>query len=71
MKEYLNTQEAAEYLQVSDRTVRQLCADRQIEHERLNGRNIRIKPEWLDNYLSSIRVTPIDGDQNTTNEKEI
>lgn len=62
MKEYLNTVEAAEYLNVSDRTVRQLCATRQIEHERLNGRNIRIKPEWLDNYLSSIRVKPETGE---------
>ena len=64
MNEYLNTVEAAEYLNVSDRTVRQLCATRQIEHERLNGRNIRIKQEWLDDYLAKIRVAPVNNSEN-------
>ena len=53
---YLNTKEAAEYIGVSDRTVRTLCEDRKITHERLSGRIIRIKQEWLDEYLQSIRI---------------
>lgn len=53
---YLNTKEAAAYLGVSDRTVRSLCEDRKITHERLSGRIIRIKKEWLDAYLESIRI---------------
>ena len=58
MNEYLNSKEAADYLGVSDRFVRDLCTNRRIEHERLNGRNLRFKKEWLDDYLASIRVTP-------------
>ena len=59
MSKYLNTQEAADYLGISDRTLRTICQAAQIEHERLNGRNLRFKKEWLDNYLQSIRVKPI------------
>lgn len=62
---YMNSTDAAEYLGVSDRTVRELCRTRQLEHERLNGRNIRIKKEWLDDYLNKIRVKPVEkGDFN-------
>ena len=53
MEEYLNTLEAADFLGVSDRTVRKLCADKKIKHQRINGRNIRFKKEWLEDYLSS------------------
>ena len=55
--EYMNTLEAAEYLHLSDRTVRKLCSDRKIRHERINNRNIRFKKEWLDEYLESIITT--------------
>lgn len=61
---YMNSVEAAEYLRVSDRTIRELCRTRQIEHERLNGRNIRIKQEWLDDYLAKIRVSPVNNSEN-------
>ena len=54
--EYLNTKDAAHYLGVSDRTVRTLCKSRKLTHESLNNRNIRIKKEWLDAYLDSIRI---------------
>ena len=64
MCDYINTMEAAEYLGVSDRTIRELCRTRQIEHERLNGRNIRIKQEWLDDYLAKIRVAPVNNSEN-------
>lgn len=56
-EEYLNTTQAAEYLHLSDRTIRTLCTERKIRHQRVNGRNIRFKKEWLDEYLESIVVT--------------
>lgn len=52
----MNSKEAAQYLGVSDRTVRTLCKTRKLTHELLNNRNIRIKKEWLDAYLDSIRI---------------
>lgn len=55
-KAYMNSKEAAQYLGVSDRTIRNLCKNRKLTHELLNNRNIRIKKEWLDAYLDSIRV---------------
>ena len=63
-KEYLNSVEAAEYLHLSDKTVRTLCNERKIRHERLNGRNVRFKKEWLDEYLKSITIEPIKEDNN-------
>ena len=54
--EYLNTKDAAHYLGVSDRTVRNLCKIRKLTHELIGNRNIRIKKEWLDAYLDSIRI---------------
>ena len=54
--EYMNTKDAAHYLGVSDRTVRNLCKARKLTHELIGNRNIRIKKEWLDAYLDSIRV---------------
>lgn len=55
-KAYMNSKEAAQYLGVSDRTVRTLCKTRKLTHELLNNRNIRIKKQWLDDYLDSILV---------------
>lgn len=53
---YMNSKDAARYLGVSDRTIRNLCKARKLTHELLGNRNIRIKKEWLDAYLDSIRV---------------
>ena len=61
--EYITTKEAAEILNVSDKTVRNLCRDRRIKHERLNGRNIRLKPEWVREYQKSIIIEPIKEDE--------
>ena len=66
MGEYLTSKDAAAYIGVSDRTIRELCTTRQIEHERLNGRNLRFRQEWLDNYLESIRVRPENNNQKET-----
>lgn len=50
---FYNTAEAAAYLGLSDRTLRTMCENRKITHQRLNNRNIRFKKEWLDEYLKS------------------
>ena len=52
----LNSKDAARYLGVSDKTIRNLCKAKKLTHELLGNRNIRIKKEWLDAYLDSIRV---------------
>lgn len=61
---YITTREAAEMLGVSDRTVRTLCQSRKIKHERLNGRNIRLRPEWVQAYQESIIIEPIKEENN-------
>ena len=61
--EYITTKEAAEILNVSDKTVRNLCRDRKIKHERLNGRNIRLTREWVEDYRKSIIMEPIKEDE--------
>lgn len=53
---YMNSKDAARYLGVSDKTIRNLCKAKKLTHELLGNRNIRIKKEWLDAYLDSIRV---------------
>ena len=55
-QEYLTTKEAAAYLGLSDKTVRNLCAEKRITHRRLSERNIQFTKEWLDEYLNSIVV---------------
>lgn len=64
MCEYWNTKQAAEYLGVTDRTVRNLCEQRKIKHRRLSARNIQFTKEWLDDYLSSIIIEPDNGQSN-------
>ena len=61
--DYITTEEAAEILNVSAKTVRNLCRDRKIKHERLNGRNIRLKREWVEDYRKSIIIEPIKEDE--------
>lgn len=59
---YMDSKEAADYLGVTDRTIRTLCTQRKITHERI-GRNIRTTKEWLDEYKASITFTAVN--QNT------
>ena len=61
--QYITTEEAAEILNVSAKTVRNLCRDRRIKHERLNGRNIRLTREWVEDYQKSIIIEPIKEDE--------
>lgn len=63
-EEYMGTKEAADYLGVSDKTVRNLCSSRKIKHRRLSTRNIQFKKEWLDDYLKSIIIEPENKEEN-------
>ena len=55
---YMTTKEAADYLHISDRTLRNWCDQRKIRHERLSKRLFRFKKEWLDEYIQSIQIEP-------------
>lgn len=68
MCEYLSPREAAKILGVTDRTVRNLCEQRKIKHRRLSARNIQIKKEWLEDYMSSIIIEPENGETTTKGE---
>lgn len=57
-KEYMTTKEAADYLGVSDRTLRKWCEAQKIRYERLSPRLFRFKQEWLDEYRKSITIEP-------------
>ena len=50
-EKFFTTLEVAELLKVSDRTVRNLCANGDIEHNRI-GAQIRISETQLNNYLT-------------------
>lgn len=65
--EWLSTKDAAAYLGVSDRTLRNYCDNRMIKHQRLTQRTIRFKKEWLDEYIDQITVNPITQEE-TENE---
>ena len=68
--EYLNSTEAAALIGVTDKTIRNLCRDRKIKHERLNGRNLRFKKEWIDDYLQSLIVEPIKNEKRRMRKNE-
>jgi len=48
--------EAAEYLQLPPRTVRELCTRKRLSHARLNYRNFRFRRDDLDAYLEKRTV---------------
>ena len=56
--DYMTTKEAAEYLHISDRTLRKWCEQKKIRYERLSARIFRFRKEWLDEYLQSIQIEP-------------
>jgi excisionase family DNA binding protein len=62
MSKLLSIREAAEALNVSPNTVRGLCKRRKIRHERHGlGRGvIRIPPDAIEEYRSSVTVRPSD-----------
>ena len=50
-EKYYTTTEIAELLKISDRTVRNLCLNGEIEHNRI-GSQIRISETQLNTYLN-------------------
>lgn len=52
MKLWLNVAESAEYAGVCRDLIYDACAARRIHHIRVGGRRaIRLKPEWIDEWL--------------------
>lgn len=56
--EWLNVKEAADFLGVSDRTVRNLCNERKLKHRRLSERNIQFQIDWLEEFANSLIIEP-------------
>ena len=52
----LTIEQAAEYLQISRRSLRELCEKRKIAHARLDYRNWRFKKADLDAYIEKRTV---------------
>jgi excisionase family DNA binding protein len=52
----LTLEEAAEYLQLPSRTVRELCARKRLAHARLSYRNFRFRRADLDAYVDKRTV---------------
>jgi excisionase family DNA binding protein len=58
-RQWLTAGEAAERVGFSIGTIYDACALKELKHIRLSGRrNIRIKPEWLDNWMTQHTVEP-------------
>lgn len=55
----LDISEAAAYLNVSDRYVRRLVAERRVPYLKV-GRLVRFRPEDLDSYLETCLIQPVD-----------
>ena len=59
MKKWLTVTEGAEYSGVSRDTIYTACEHREIRHTRVCGRRtIRLKPEWIDEWLERHASTP-------------
>jgi excisionase family DNA binding protein len=54
----LTLEQAAGYLQIPRRSLRELCEKRKIAHARLDYRNWRFKKADLDAYLAKRTVLP-------------
>lgn len=57
--EYLTTQEAADILGVSRRTVSRMCQNRLIKHLRLTPHRVVIAKSWLAEYVEAQTKQPI------------
>jgi excisionase family DNA binding protein len=55
----LTLEEAADYLQIPRRSLRELCEHKKISHSRLDYRNWRFKKADLDAYLDARNVQPV------------
>ena len=57
MKTWFTVSEGAEYAGVSRDTIYTACERRELRHVRIGGRrSIRIKPDWIDTWLSDMRA---------------
>jgi excisionase family DNA binding protein len=54
----LSVAEAANYMNVTERYVRRLIAERRVPFLKI-GRHVRLRPEDLDAYLDGCRVEPM------------
>lgn len=57
--EYITTQAAADYLKVSDRTLRNYTKQNKIQHLKMSPRIILYKKEWLDDFIERSTQLPI------------
>ena len=57
--DFLSTEEVADILGVDRRTVQRLCSERKIRHRRVTPKKIVIKREWVDEYLHSVTIEPV------------
>ena len=65
---YLSTQEVADILGVHRRTVVRLCKERRIKYRQLTPRRIEIAEAWVQEYLDSQTVEPLNEKENENNE---
>lgn len=50
---WMTPKEAAEYLRVNVETIYDSCTSAGLKHSRLGRRTIRLKREWLDEWVES------------------
>ena len=55
----ITVQAAADYLKISDRTVRNYFKENKIQHIRMSERIILTKKEWLDDFIERSTQKPI------------
>jgi len=49
---WLSSKEAAEHLNISDRTLRKLCKNGKLKYTQMGeGRSLRFRTSWLDAYV--------------------
>lgn len=65
MGEYMSTREAADYLHISDRTLRNYIRENKIRYMRMSERIILFKKEWLDEFIEQSTIEPKKQEDNT------
>ena len=60
--DWLNVRQAAEHIGAKAEFIYDACAVKGLRHVRLGGkRNIRLRPEWLDEWMSEFEVVNAGG----------
>lgn len=52
LRQLLTTEEVAEHLQVTVRTVFEYCARGDLEFVKFNNKTLRFKPEWIEDMIA-------------------